>query len=605
MRRACGGLLATVAVLLTAGTCAATPARLDAGVRHSSLALLPSISPPPRLNRKMVWSQERFAPRSLASAAKTFGDGIAAVGFRDQQDIETALAHVPGLSVVAIDKTLRVAEVSGTPAALARLATSQAASPSPLRYVEPVQTAIYDHQRNDPATFQIDTSTGQPYEWNFAAVGMDRALNVAAGSPDMLVGYVDSGYSDIPDMRGKVAESWYFTSEGNSLDVVGHGTFVGSLIAAANDDGLGMAGFCGACRVIPFRDDIRFTFTFATAVQKLVDEHVRVLNLSLSFPLPSYLVSDALTYAINAGVLPVISSGNDGVGVVSYPASFVQPDNGALGYGLAVGASDINGNRVFFSNFGSRLSLNAPGAGTGSCSSGVYGALPPGAASDWDTGEACGVGLPDASGNKYAYWNGTSFSAPEVAGIAALVWSANPALKNYQVADILERSATRPAGSGWTPDAGWGVVNAAAAVELATGRATADALIVGNVTLQGRLKAGTTATATGTVTWADGATVAAGTAQCAVTGGASPLNATGTVTNGAATCSFPVPLSAAGRTLTVSMTATVGGTAASGTVGGQVPQLAKPKVTVPAKKTKKVTKPKPKPKPKPKKSKKH
>ena len=587
MRLAHCGLLTLLVVSLTAGTAAANPARPDLRIRHSPLALLPSVSPPPSLNRKMPWSQEQFARRSLSSAARTFGDGNAAVGFRDQQDVKTALARLPGLKVVAIDKTLRVAEVSGTPAALAQLATTQATNRSPLRYVEPVQTAIYDHPRNDPATFQIDTSTGRPYEWNFGAVGMDRALNVAAGSPDILVGYVDSGYSDIPDLRGKVAESWYFVSEGNAFDVVGHGTFVGSLIAAANDDGFGMAGFCGACRVIPFRDDIGNSFTFASAVRKLVDEHVRVLNLSLSFPYPTFLIADALSYAINAGVLPIISSGNDAAGAVSYPASFVQPDNGALGYGLAVGASDINGARVFFSNYGSRLSLNAPGAGTGSCSSGVYGALPAGAASDWDTGGTCGVRLADASGNRYAYWNGTSFSAPEIAGIAALVWSTNPTLKNYQVADILEKSATRPTGTGWSPDAGWGVVNAAAAVELATGRATADSLIVSNVALQGPLKAGATATTTGTVTWADGTMVAAGATQCAVTGGPTPMSATGTVTNGAATCSFAIPLSAAGRTLTVAMTAIVGSTSAAGTVGGAVPQLAKPKVTVPAKKTKK------------------
>lgn len=105
----------------------------------------------------MVWSQERFAPRSLASAAKTFGAGVAAVGFRDQRDVETVLAHVPGINVIATDNALRVAEVTGTPAALAQLAVAQATNPTSLRYVEPVQTAIYDHQRNDPATFQIDT----------------------------------------------------------------------------------------------------------------------------------------------------------------------------------------------------------------------------------------------------------------------------------------------------------------------------------------------------------------------------------------------------------------------------------------------------------------
>jgi hypothetical protein len=48
--------------------------------------------------------------------------------------------------------------------------------------------------------------------------------------------------------------------------------------------------------------------------------------------------------------------------------------------------------------------------------------------------------------------------------VAALVWSVNPALKNYEVVDILEQTATRPSGTGWSPAAGWGVLNAQAAV---------------------------------------------------------------------------------------------------------------------------------------------
>lgn len=579
MRWANAGLLALMAGLIMVAPSGAEPARLDATVRHSPLTLLPGVAAPPRLNRPMVWSEARFPPRSLASARRTFEAGVAAVGFRTQQSLTASTAQLRDVRVVAIDPTLRVAQISGTPSALARLAMSQATDPV-FRYVEPTQTAVYDHQRNDPATFQIDTTTGRPYEWNFAAVGVDRALNVAAGSADMLVGYVDTGYSDIPDLRGKVAESWYFASEGSPLDVVGHGTFVGSLIAAANDDGLGMAGFCGACRIIPFRDDIGNIFTFSTAVKKLVDQHVRILNLSLGFPYPSFLVSDAISYAINSGVLPVISSGNDGIGLVSYPASFVQPDNGALGYGLAVGASDVNGRRVFFSNFGNRLSLVAPGAGTGSCDSGVFGALPAGAASDWDALGSCGVRFTDASGNRYAYWNGTSFAAPEVAGIAALVWSTNPALKSYQVADILEKTATRPSGSSWNPETGWGVVNAAAAVEMATGRSTADTMLVSGLTLPTTLKGGMNATATGNVTWADGVSISTGTTQCSITGGANAVNVSGTVTNGVGTCSFTVPLSAAGKTLTVAMTASAGSVTASGTAGGRVLQSAKPKAPV-------------------------
>ena len=62
---------------------------------------------------------------------------------------------------------------------------------------------------------------------------------------------------------------------------------------------------------------------------------------------------------------------------------------------------------------------------------------------------------------------GTSFSAPEVAGVAALIWAKRPELKNYQVADIIKQSATAMAWAG-RPTMGCGVLDAGAALELAT-----------------------------------------------------------------------------------------------------------------------------------------
>jgi subtilisin family serine protease len=56
-----------------------------------------------------------------------------------------------------------------------------------------------------------------------------------------------------------------------------------------------------------------------------------------------------------------------------------------------------------------------------------------------------------------------------VAGVAALIWAARPGLKNYQVADIIKQSARRDPG-GWTPTMGCGVLDAGAALELATSR---------------------------------------------------------------------------------------------------------------------------------------
>ena len=102
-----------------------------------------------------------------------------------------------------------------------------------------------------------------------------------------------------------------------------------------------------------------------------------------------------------------------------------------------------------------RLALAAPGVA-------VFGALS-GLSSPvaWPR-----ASLPDATtSGLYGYASGSSFAAPEVAGAAALVWSANPALTAAQVAQVLKDTAS---GHGaWTSELGYGVIDVAGAVALA------------------------------------------------------------------------------------------------------------------------------------------
>ena len=74
---------------------------------------------------------------------------------------------------------------------------------------------------------------------------------------------------------------------------------------------------------------------------------------------------------------------------------------------------------------------------------------------------------PTPGAGRWAYGEGTSFSAPIVSAVAALVRQANPALTPAQVADVIRRSATQTFGTGWNEYTGAGVVNANAAVALA------------------------------------------------------------------------------------------------------------------------------------------
>jgi subtilisin family serine protease len=566
-----GGSILTVAVL--ANTAAAGPAlpngdaathvrvagiplhdshRLRTVSTTSHVALLrslafpgshPAARPKTPTSYAMSWSSQSVVVRRLS--ALKFSSGIAVVGV---SPTTSDVALPSSVNVTSSDPKLHEMVVTGSPSALASL-QSFFEGDHEIRYVEPVERLTPLHFRNDPATYNVDPGTGQPYEWAFNHVGVDRALNLSNGASSVQVGIIDSGVSPVTDLQGRVAHAFYWGYEGtDASDTDGHGTFVASIVAAGNDDGYGLAGFCGACQIVPVKDMGLTSLSVAADIRTLVDYGVKIINLSIGGPNPSFLLLDAVNYAISHGVLLVASSGNDGLPYVSYPAAWLMGDNGALGWGLAVGASDEADNRAPFSNFGPRLSLLAPGASAGGCSIGIYSALPP-IATDFTDGGGCdAVKLDPLNGGSYAYASGTSFSAPEVAGVAALIWAAAPTLTNSQVADLLEKTASRPSGTGWVPDRGWGVLNAAAALEAATGGSSADEMTVQTVSVKRRHS---TVTAVWFASWQDGQPVRQGIPACSASLGGRNLRPTATsgLANGSVRCSWIVPKWGVKRTL--------------------------------------------------------
>ena len=554
--------LAACAALAIAGTAgAAHRTAAQPGLRELRLARASAGAParpvkaPPRPERFVLrWSRQKHPARLLAASRGVPADEVVAGLGRGVTAGEVATRY--GLRVVSADRRIRTALLAGSSESLRRIAAA-VGSDAQLRYVERDRVLEPAHRRADPATVQVDATTGVPYEWPFAAVGVDRALNLTKGSSEILVGVVDTGVSQVRDLAGKIAYAWYFSSETSSVeDTEGHGTFVSSIIAGTNDDNFGLAGFCGACRLDVFKSVRTTDYTLAISVRRLVDDHVHIINLSLGRSGgASSVLADALNYAIAQGVLVVAATGNDGVGNVSWPAWWLQPSNGGAGYGLAVGASDATGARAYFSNWGTNLSLLAPGSYNSSCSVGIWAALPP-VSTDFDSPRSCARTFADASGARYGYASGTSFSAPEVAGIAALVWAARPELKNYEVANILRQSATRPAGAGWQSDRGWGLVDAARALELATGRSAADAVLVGTPRASS-LRAGRSTTVRAAATWQDGVALNEGTASCkASAGGRAVASVAGALAAGTASCAFPLPAWTAGRRLSVTVAVT-------------------------------------------------
>ena len=451
--------------------------------------------------------------------------------------------------------------MSGPPAALAALARDDDAR---IRYVEPLVAARTAHVRDDPLSYEIDPATGVPYEWQFHAIGADQALNLAKGDPGLLVGVVDSGIAPVPDLTGKVAETfWDPLFNSSAADRLGHGTFVSSIIASRNDDGFGLAGFCGACRLAVYKADPLTDVQVAEGIQKLTDAHVRVINLSIVLDHPAQDVIDAINYATNAGVLVVAASGNEGTSAVDFPASLLQPPNGAPSSGLAVGASDANGARASFSNDGPQLSLIAPGTFNSKCTVGILGAIPA-SAPDFGDRDSCSVTMTHADGARYAYASGTSFSAPEVAGVAALVWSVKPSLTSAEVAAVLEQTATRPPGAGWDATVGWGVLNAKAAVESVSGKSASDTIALARLRISRPRAPGSRVEASVEANWGDGTAIRVGAnPSCRITVAGAPARVSTTLDAGLLTCSFTLPRTSAGAQVAGTVSVAAAGAAAA------------------------------------------
>jgi len=320
----------------------------------------------------------------------------------------------------------------------------------------------------EPAVAAVVGGDAGGYEWQWAATReSDLPASALAAASALTIGVVDTG-ADVtaPDLAAKQPLTHSVVDGGSSVvDRAGHGTFVAALAAGSPTNGDGMAGFGGDAKLIVVQasaDGASFTdVDEAAGIVWAVDHGARIVNLSLGGPDTSDTERQAIDYAVAHGALLVAAAGNEYAegNPVDYPAALLQPpgSNGQGGVGLSVGASDETGARASFSNTGSTISLVAPGVA-------VFSAL----SSTAGNSAYARVALPGSLGGLYGYGSGTSFATPEVAGAAAIVWAANPALTAAQVAEILKRSAS---GNGaWNDQVGYGVLDVAKAYALAAGQ---------------------------------------------------------------------------------------------------------------------------------------
>jgi subtilisin family serine protease len=197
-----------------------------------------------------------------------------------------------------------------------------------------------------------------------------------------------------------------------SISSNGHGTHVAGTIAGLNN-GFGVTGVAPNAKIMAIKLGTITTSgmngDLPGAIRYAVDNGARVINMSIGTSDYTGL-KDAIAYAASRGVITVSAAGNASAPTPGYPAAY------ATQYGIAVGAVDQSRTIAAFSNrAGTDNAMEyvvAPGVG-------IYSTLP---------------------GNTYESWNGTSMAAPNVAGVIALMLSANPNLTVSQVRQILANS---------------------------------------------------------------------------------------------------------------------------------------------------------------------
>lgn len=208
------------------------------------------------------------------------------------------------------------------------------------------------------------------------------------------------------------------------IDQGWHGTFVAGLAAGATNNGVGIAGVAWDCKIVPLKvSDVNGDILLSAMVEAFdyaIAHQVSVLNMSLgtSDTTARAFFQPLVNEAIGAGVVLVASAGNDGTDTPSFPA--------ACDSVLAVAATNASNQRASFSNWGWYVNIAAPGEAVWSCISRNY---------EYDETSLLFFEVLWGHDGVEPYMtnDGTSFSAPIVAGAAALVRSHFPALSPKQV----------------------------------------------------------------------------------------------------------------------------------------------------------------------------
>ncbi len=334
----------------------------------------------------------------------------------------------------------------------------------------------------DPAFLIADPAArnGESLAWWAVRSHFPEAWDQADGD-SVTVAIVDQGvdgtHPDLaPKLRGLSDLDGDPAAGPADVDESGHGTHVASLACGQPGNGVGIAGAGYGCGLLVEKSDLTDT-SVVRAIVDATDRGAGVISMSIGTDdrkIPPRAIVDAIDYAYARGVVLVAAASDKPTTEQGDPANVLQPTGTGsdidAGKGLTVTAADFRGGRARFAGDGSQISIAAYGAFARPGPDGLLGAFPAGPAQiEQGIGtKPCRCRSDVLGGDtRFAFLAGTSMATPIVAGAAALVRDRNPDLGPADVIRVLKQTAQRPTGTGWTPDLGWGIVDAAAAVRRA------------------------------------------------------------------------------------------------------------------------------------------
>ncbi len=277
-------------------------------------------------------------------------------------------------------------------------------------------------------------------QWYLQKVDAEAAWDLTIGGPEVVIAIVDTGISAHPDLDskrfnnpGEISDNnidddnngfvddisgWdFFDGDKNPDERTIHGSWVSGVAAAATNNTRDIAGMGWNARFLPLKACCLNGSYFTTAAEirainyatMMVIHGVRVINMSFGGPAASSGVLRAIQAAGAANILCVASSGNDGKNndlTPHYPSGFELENDNVI----SVASTNSRDQRSYYSNFGLSVGVGAPGDGI----------------------------LTTTIGNRTTSVSGTSFAAPLVSGIAALIYSQFPHITPLQVRGRIE-----------------------------------------------------------------------------------------------------------------------------------------------------------------------